>query len=106
VAGGAAGLRLAATLALAACGAPKEADQPLSEYARNAPPPLLAPTEIFDAPLAEGAAAAGRLDESRADLEARAAALRARGEALAAQSPIAPEDRARLEAGTAAPSDP
>jgi hypothetical protein len=90
--------RLAAfvLIAVAAC-APEEARVPLSENARNAPPPRLAETALFDAALARAAPDAERLEADAAALAARAEALRARAAGLSAT--IIPTDaRGRLEA--------
>jgi hypothetical protein len=95
---------LVALVALAGC-APREADFTISERARAAPPPALAPTARFEAPLAEGAESAGRLDAESAALAARASALRARAAALAGAAVLKQEDRARL-AGAAGGENP
>jgi hypothetical protein len=79
-------------LTLLACCAPREADYPLSEHVRAAPQPDLVPTARFDEPISGGAETAARLEEETRALSLRAAALRARGAALAGSDPGAPEN--------------
>ena len=74
----------------AACTPPEVASVPISEAARTAPPPRLAPTASFDAALAGAAPDARALEDQAADLAARAAALRARAAGLA--GPVLPTD--------------
>lgn len=90
----AAALVLAAGL-IAGC-APQEAGYELSERAEAAAPPRLIPTEQFDAPAAEGAAATARLGEDRSALAARAAALQSRAAGLSAAPLMTEAERARL----------
>jgi hypothetical protein len=87
---------LALACALAACAPPEEADVPISEAARTAPPPRLEPTASFDAALARAEPDARALETQAADLAARAAALRARAADLGG-TVVDPEARARLE---------
>jgi hypothetical protein len=83
-------------IVVAAC-APEEARVPLSERARDAPPPRLAETALFDAALARAAPDAERLEAEAAALAARAEALRARAASLSPA--IIPTDaRGRLAA--------
>ncbi len=89
------------TLALAAC-APPEADYALSERARTAPAPVLAPTASFSGPLQGGIETAARLGAETDALAARAADLRARGAALSAADVVAPDMRDRLETAAGA----
>lgn len=98
---------LALALALAGC-APREAQAPVSERVRTAPPPYLVPTAAFEAPRAEGLASARSVEAERDALAARAEALRARGAALSGADVIDPAERERLEAATppAAAADP
>lgn len=91
---------VAALVSVVAC-APREADYALSERARDAPAPTLAPTASFDAPLEGGIAASVRLEAEREALAARAAALRARGATLSQGAVVDAEARARLEAAAA-----
>jgi hypothetical protein len=86
--------------ACAAACAPPEARVPVSEQARDAPPPRLAETALFDAALAGAAPDAERLGADADALAARAEALRARAAALDAPV-LDPADRPRLEAGAA-----
>jgi hypothetical protein len=69
-------------LLAAGCDAPDAARLPLSDAARGAPPPRLAPTSNFDAALASASPDAVRLSEESAVLAARAEALRLRAAAL------------------------
>ena len=88
---------LALGLALLAACAPKEAEIPISDAARAAPPPRLGETAAFDAALARSQPDAERLGAGAEDLGARAAALRARAAALSAPV-VDPDTRSRLEA--------
>lgn len=95
-------LRLTACLAIGlgaaalGCSPPEEADIPMTDAARTAPPPRLGETAQFDAALAEADPEAQRLETTAEDLAARAEALRARAAALSAPV-IDPAARSRLE---------
>ncbi len=89
-------------LALLAACAPREAEIPMSEAARAAPPPRLDETAAFDAALAQAQPDAERLGAGATDLAARAAALRARADALSAPV-VDPDTRSRLDAAVSAP---
>ncbi|MBP7241744.1 hypothetical protein [Amaricoccus sp.] len=89
------GAVLVAALAIGGC-APEEADAPVSELVRTAPPPRLAPTATFEAPRVEGVAASVRVAGERDALAARAAALRARGAALSVEPVLVEDERERL----------
>jgi hypothetical protein len=97
-------LAVAFGVALAAC-APREARVPISEEARDAPPPRLAETALFDSALAGAAPDAERLGADADALAARAEALRARAAALDAPV-LDPAVRPRLEAGPAPVPEP
>lgn len=90
-------LAVALAVALAACAPPPEAEYALSERARAAPPPKLAPTELFAAPLETGVEAVERLGPESEALAARAASLRERGAALSRTGVLDPDRRTRLE---------
>lgn len=87
----------AMALALAACASP-QAGAPTPERLRDASPPALIPTELFEAPRARAAAAGAELSAGAEDLAARAQALRVRSAALSGDETLDPETRARLEA--------
>ncbi len=89
--------RLWPLLALFACAPPEVASLPVSDAAREAPPPRLGETASFDDALAGSAPAAERLGEDAASLAARASALRARAAALSAPV-VDPATAARLDA--------
>ena len=92
---------LALTLLLAAC-APPEAEIPMSQSARDAPPPRLGETAACDAALAQAQPDSDRLSAGATDLAARAAALRARAAALSGPV-VDPDTRSRLEAASGNP---
>lgn len=92
------GAAAALALALLACAPPPEADHPISERVRDAPPPRLRPTAEFEAPLRQGVAAAERIGPERDALAARAEALRARAAALSQAEVVDAEGRGRLDA--------
>ena len=100
---------LAALLApLAACEAPARARFPISEAAAARPVPELAPTARFARVAETSSAAAGELEAGRAELAARAEALRAAQASLSAPV-LDAESRARLtaarETGIALPAE-
>ncbi len=82
---------------LAACAAPGDADRPVSDRVRAAPPPALAATATFELPRATGLADAAAGAAERDALAARAAALRARGAELSGADVVEPDARARLD---------
>jgi hypothetical protein len=88
-------LRVLAALLIAACEAPGDAAYEPSAAARDAPPPQLAETARFTAPLATATPDAERLAEGTDALAARAAALRGRADALGAPV-IGPAEQRRL----------
>lgn len=90
---------LAALALLAACGAPEEAQVPISEGARAAPPPRLVETARFDDARAAAGPDAERLGADAAALAARAEALRARAATLSGPV-VDPAARPRLDAAT------
>lgn len=86
-----------AALALAGCEAPAQARLPISAQAAARPMPELVETARFERVAETSGAAAQDLDAGRADLAARAEALRATAAGLAAPV-IDPATRARLDA--------
>ena len=83
-------------LALAACGPPADADIAPSDYVLAAENPTLLPDSDFSAAVAEARPAGVRLEAEAALLAARAEALRARVEGMGTL--IDPAARERLEA--------
>ena len=82
---------------LAGCEAPPEARFPISEAAAARPTPELGETDRFKRAAEASIASADTLETDRADLVARAAALR--GAAAALSAPVLDEEsRARLTA--------
>jgi hypothetical protein len=96
---------LVAAVLLAACAPDDPALLPPSDRVRAAPEPQLMPTAAFDAALAAGPRDIARIEDESDALAARAAALRARAEALQASSPIPPDEAGRLRAATATGTD-
>ncbi|WP_297971446.1 hypothetical protein [uncultured Amaricoccus sp.] len=94
---------LAAALAVLSCGPSEEVVGPRSAALRDAPPPRLGETAAFDAALARAGPDAERLEAAKGELAARAEALRARAEALAAPV-VDPATRPRLEPPAAPPA--
>jgi hypothetical protein len=85
-----------AALLPAACAPEDPALGPPSPRVQAAADPQLVPTAGFDAALASGPRDITRIEGESDALAARAAALRARAEALQAAPPMSPEDSARL----------
>ena len=93
---------LALFAVLAACGLPPDADVEPSAQVLAAPAPVLLPDAVFRAALNEARPAGARIEAEAAVLAARAEALATRAGALDAPV-IEPAMRDRLEAASAGP---